>query len=182
MREYSPTYVSILLLLKQYKGTDNFNYSTKYTDGIFERTRLDTTTIRLPQTVTVIDKSLRKKCTLSEWGLIGEIFDELKEYNVLWENINKSSGNNRKVVKGLIDKDILIPTETKHIYIVNPLYIRRGEFFTVLTTTANMLKNKARVASEDVVNKKPINRIDISEDILQPNRQIGYGYVIDDTK
>ncbi len=55
---------------------------------------------------------------------------------------------------------VLIPTETLHIYIVNPFYIRRGDFFVVLNTTANLLQDVVKVGKEHIREKQAVKQFD----------------------
>jgi hypothetical protein len=99
---------------------------------------------------------------MTEWHLVGRISSELKEYNALWycDPKLKKNSSTRKAIQGLIDKGVLFTTETTNIYLVNPIFIRRGDVFSVLATTAELVSESSKVAVEHIVNKKPVKFFD----------------------
>ena len=126
------------------------------------------------------DKSLNKELPIgfannlfslvarSEWSLIVKIITKLKEYNCLCYIDPEEKAKNstiKKAIKGLLIKNILNETDTKHFYIVNPYYIRRGN-----------VRDTALYTSEAIYKNKGIN-INILID-LNP-QQITYGYSTD---
>lgn len=163
------------------ESTDNNMYSVNTDNGVFERLKTQHTTKRLAQAIVITDTELYKKCTPAGWHLVGLICSQLKEYNALWvcdKEIKKNS-THRRAIKELITNKILIKTETTDIYLVNPLHIRRGEFYTVLSTTARLLEKTLRVLPEHFVNKKPVDKLDysnIGNAFINNNKQLGYGY------
>lgn len=184
MNKRSATYTALieLIIKTEREATENNIYSTEIKNGIIERLRLQYKTKRLAQPIVITHLDLVNMCTSAEWYLVGIICSQLKEYNALWlcnEDIKKNS-THRKSIKSLIANRILIKTETVNIYIVNPLHIRRGEFYTVLSTTAKLLENASRVTSIHYVNKKPTDKLDYDsiarEFAVEDNKQIGYGY------
>ena len=171
---YSPTFIELLVTLHKLKkqATVNPIYSNTFTDNSFERVNTNASSHRIAQPIVIADASLFSKCTPHEWYLVGIISNELKEYNCLWHCKPEIKKNNtyRVAIKGLVDKKIIIKTETTNIYVVNPLFIRRGDPFAVLATTCNMLEDVSRVSVEHITNKKPIKNYNIDLP------QLGYGY------
>lgn len=148
-------------------------YTNSFNSNGFERVNTNTLSHRVPQPIVISDANLYEKCTSGEWHLIGRISIELKEYNCLWQcdaQAKLKNTNYRKSIAGLVEKDILIKTETTNIYVVNPLYIRKGDLFAVLATTANMLEDQPRVTTDHIKNKRSVK----TYEIIQP--QLGYGY------
>lgn len=179
-RPKSPTYVNLIdLYFKMSRMMkDSPVYTQQITGQQFQRTRAQgISSQRIMQPIVMTDNSFLIDCTNQEWLLIKTIMTELKEYNCLWhcDPKLKKNSSNRSAINGLIDKNILIKTETTNIYIVNPFYIRRGDLMSVITTTANLLENTSRVDTTYITNKKPIN------DYIPMAPQIGYGYHEDNT-
>ena len=103
-------------------------------------------------------------CTAHEWYLVGRISSELKRYNCLWlcsPDVKKSSSN-WKAINGLLKHGVLMRTETANIYMVNPIYIRRGEILGVINTTADLLSGVSRVTADHVRNCKPVSLYDVT--------------------
>jgi hypothetical protein len=176
------TYLNLLDLLFRLgkQAIVNPMYANSLTNSTYERTKANVHSHRIPQPLVMSDTSLFGKCTHGEWALIGQISEELKEYNCLWYCSPELKKNTRisTCIKGLIVKDILRKTETTHIYIVNPFYLRRGDLFAVLTTTAATLANASKVGLEHITNKKPVSNFEFINPLN--NRQISYGFA-DDT-
>lgn len=141
-------------------------YGNEFNGSSFKRVDSGSTAHRLNQEIVISDPALWEKCSSSEWHLIGRIIRDMKNYNALWycDPAIKKSSATRSALKRLADKKILVKTETLHIYFVNPVYIRKGEAFTVLATTANKLKNASRVTTDHIVNCKPVRNIDFGAD------------------
>jgi hypothetical protein len=155
---YSPTYVAILDLLFKTKGTKMPTFQIVQQNGRFNRVMTGLDSDRLDQDFYVAASDLWSICTQAEWHLVGRISTELKSYNALWycDPKLKNNGNAKKSIKGLVDKSIIFKTETPHIYLINPIYIRRGEFFTVLNTTAGALQDCKKVTTDLVVDYQPL--------------------------
>ncbi len=179
----SQTYYELIELMIQLSRQAIVNpvYANELGHNTFTRASTNKNSSRVPQPLVMSDAGLFAKCTHSEWYLIGEIGTALKEYNALWQctdDLRKNSSK-RKAVKGLIAKQVLIETETKGIYIVNPLYLRRGDLFTVISTTANTLCESIKVLPEHITNKRPVKSFMFEH--MNRSHQIGYGYVDPDT-
>lgn len=124
---------------KRVKSTEYSKTAVSFTSQETERAQ-----IRLVDPITITNPKLRSLCTPREWWLIGEIMEELKMNNALWaaDPVRKRDNRHyRDAIKGLITKEILVQTETKHMYLVNPRHLRRGDVFACLATTARYLQN-----------------------------------------
>lgn len=101
---------------------------------------------------------LWSKCSPHEWHLVGRIGAELKYQCALWccDSTIKKSSANRRAIKGLLAKNILIKTETTDIYFVNPNYVRRGDTISVLYATARMLQDVPKVLPQHVKEYKTV--------------------------
>lgn len=135
-------------------------YQSQMNGNTFERSKTAHSTEHLVQEFYIAAKELWQMCTPHEWHLIGRIGTELKEYNTLWycDPSLKTSSSTKMAIKSLIKKDVLFKTETTNIYWVNPLYIRRGEFKTVLATTAHMLMDVSKVTTDHIRDNKPVTK------------------------
>lgn len=164
--KFSQTYIALLDLLFKTKGSKHSLYSIQQEGARFSRVETPQETMTYRQSFFMSAAELWTMCTPAEWYLVGRISAELKEYNALWycDPKLKNSSNNRKAIKGLVDKKVLFLTETTHIYLVNPVYIRRGDVFGVLNTTAQLLCNAPKVELEHVVHKKAVKEFDASLD------------------
>lgn len=119
---------------------------------------------RVQQEFVVTYKDLPNLLTSAEWYMVGRIAQELKYGNFLWYCLPeyKKSSHDRTLLAGLkkpVEKDgkvirdaILIPTETTDIYIVNPKYLRRGDFIYVLAATAELIMDSPRVTKDHIKN------------------------------
>lgn len=118
---------------------------------------------RLDQEFIIFKKGFKSICTSAQWNLAGIISEELKRYNVLWECKPeiKNNGNYCKVIKEFLEMKVLIKTETTNIYIVNPEYIRYGDYFAALGTTAAMLFKTNKVSQHLITDKQPIKEINL---------------------
>lgn len=174
--EYSASYMMLLDLLFKTNLVSRTNmYSTTINGNKIVRNKLNEKTDRIQQELTITDISFLEKCTVMQHHVICIIQYQLKEYNALWEcpaELKRSSAS-RQAIKGLIEMKVLIKTETTNIYIVNPLYIRRGDFHAVLMTTANMLSNISKVTPLQISNKKPVKEF-IGPEIKE--KAICYGF------
>lgn len=166
--KFSPTYVTIIDLLRRLRPEKVFNYTIEQSGTIFNRTQTNTQSDRLQQDFYVAAKELYAMCTKAEWYLVGRIASELKSCNALWlcPSGVKNNSSNRKALQGLIKLKVLFQTETTDIYFVNPVYIRRGDPFVVLNTTADLLMDVSKVTTDHVVNKAPVKSLDLTNDTL----------------
>ena len=165
---FSPTYIVIIDLLRRIRSEKVFNYKIEQNGTIFNRLQTEHQSDRLQQDFYVAAKELYTMCTRAEWYMVGRIASELKSCNALWEcsaDIKKSS-TNWKAIRGLIKSKVLFATETTDIYFVNPIYIRRGDPFVVLNTTADLLMDVSKVTTDHVINKAPVKSLDLTNDTL----------------
>lgn len=178
-KKHSKTYIELIDLLFKMSGksAEGNIYSHTMNNGKYERSNVGKST-KVFQPIVISDMSLCDICTDSEWRLVRLIIKDLKEYNALWHCIStiKSNGTYQKAIRGLIDKNILKKTETTNIYLVNPFYIRRGDLWAVITTTANSLVDSPAIGIEHIVNRKPVKTFTPIE------RQVGYGYAPDNNE
>jgi hypothetical protein len=171
IKNVSPIYVAILDLLFKLGQLAKLSpvYGNQILGHKFERIPTGKTSHKLPQDIVISDMALYEHCTSSEWHLVGRITCELKEYNAFWHckpELKKSS-NVRNALKGLIEKTILVKTETTDIYFVNPQYIRRGDLFAVLHTTAKIVMDEPKVQLQHIRDKKPIHELDLGYDTIR---------------
>lgn len=141
-------------------------YGNEFQGSNFKRIDSGTTSHRIPQEIVISNPELWDTCDMVQWYMVGRIIRELKTYNALWycdPKIKKSS-KNRLAIKSLLAKNVLIPTETTHIYFVNPVHIRKGDTFAVLATTAHLLSKTTKVNKDHLVNCKPIRDVDFGAD------------------
>jgi hypothetical protein len=175
-RTYSPTYVSILDLLYKTSTIKLPVSKSSFNNGNYSRESTGHESVTLSQDFYVAAAELWSMCNSSEWHLVGRISSELKSYNSLWKcpsELKKSNGTAKAAISSLIQKNILIKTETTDIYLVNPIYIRRGDFLAVLNTTASLLMNEAKVAEEHIKNCKPIKELDVKNDAFITGKLLG---------
>ena len=181
MKQQSSTYLSILdLLFKLSNKTVSGNsYSTTLDNGTFKRTNLGSASNKIPQEIFISDLEFGKNCSPHEWYFLTWVIGlNLKLYNALWycDPKLKNNGANNKAIKTLINKGVLTKTETTNIYFVNPFIIRRGELFAVLTTTAKILQDEARVGIEHIKDSMAVKEFKYKND----TKEVGYGYTSDE--
>lgn len=180
MKQRSQTYYNILDLLHKLEKQkiNGESYATTFENGVFTRAKTNNTSHKIPQEIVIADMDFARSCSPHErYFLIMVIGLDLKLYNALWycDPKLKKSSSNLSSIKSLVDKGALSKTETTNIYFINPFIIRRGELFAVLTTTANILEDEAKVDIEHIKDKRSIKGFDANK-----NRQIGYGYTSDE--
>jgi hypothetical protein len=127
-----------------------------------EETNIQTSNI--PQDFVITYHKLFGMCTLPEWGLVGRIANELHQYNAIWfigKDEKRKSSSLRSAIKGLIKLGVIIKTENPEFYIVNPVYIRRGNPFKVLATTAEEIHREKGLDQSVRGNKRPINKYNV---------------------
>ncbi len=160
LTQRSAIYVKIIELFHVFQAHStavNVN-SIEANGATFKRGTSSESIPRLKQEIVLADTTLWSRCTSSEWHLVGRIMNELYEYNGLWLCTAQLKRNNtlRKALLGLIDKKVVMHTETPDIYLVNPMYIRRGEPFTILATMASMLYGVSKVTTDHLRHCKPV--------------------------
>jgi hypothetical protein len=139
---------------KEYNIRKNSVSSTAYSSD-----NTGETSYRLKEPIIVSNPHLIDMCTNAEWRLIGYIMRDMYQYNALWlaDKDRKMHNASYKIaLAGLIKKEILYPTETMHMYIVNPVHLRRGDPFAVTAATANMLVNR-KPTLEMLEDKRPVS-------------------------
>lgn len=170
MKTQSPTYGAILDMLFKLGAIAKYTpvYGNEFNGFRYTRNNTGKMAHRIQQEICIADTSLWSRCTSAEWHLVGHITAELMEYNALWHCSPelKSSSTVKKAIRGLITKGIIAKTETTDIYLVNPLYIRRGDMFAVLATTAKMLMDAPKVATNHIRNKRAVDELDVSYNAL----------------
>lgn len=162
--QYSPTYVNLLVLLRTTPLRKSNTYQTLQNGGKFTQIDVNKKSDRLVQDFFMSPQELFTLCTPHEWYLVGRIATELKRYNALWycDPRLKNNSQIKKSIRGLIAKKVLVETETTHIYLVNPFYMRRGDFSVVLNSTIDSLAGVKKVTQDYIVDLKPVREKDTS--------------------
>lgn len=170
----SQTYYDLCELIVRVKYSRSPVYCINHKDGQYSREESGVQTLRLNQDFYVAAHPLFGMCSPAEWHMVGHICDGLKTCNALWYCAPelKSSSGQRKAIKGLIEKGVLTRTETTNIYLVNPWWIRRGDFHSVIMTTAHLLRDVKRVAMEHIKACKPVKNFEVS--VEQAFRNVGW--------
>lgn len=100
----------------------------EYKNESYSRTDSGLQTLAFKTDFNIIDVEMKNTLTKGTWHfLVDNIVGSLKMYNVLW--YYKNATNNaraRTAIKELKDHEVLFPTETTGLYIVNPLRISKG--------------------------------------------------------
>lgn len=149
--KFSYTYMQILDLLFKIK-VDKSNDTTQTFSGSSLNVIKTGQSDRVKQEITIANDDLFLLCNKNEWYLLGKIGRELHYGNALWicSSEIKDNSQNRTALASLKKKNIMIPTETKDIYIVNPFYLRKGDLLKVLIGTAELLIDEPKVQLEHV--------------------------------
>jgi hypothetical protein len=166
----TPGFFTLMALFQRMNETKR-EYKIKTTDiqgNKYSRNSTDEKSYRLKEPIVVTNTNLIDICTRAEWYMVGTIMKEMYEYNALWacDPIRKrNSSDYRRTLAGLVRKEILFATEVRHMYLVNPVHLRRGDPFAVVATTANMLMNK-RPVPDMLVDKKPVHTLQFEHQLL----------------
>jgi hypothetical protein len=142
--------------------------ATEIQGNTYSRNSTDEKSYRLREPIVITNTNLIDLCTRAEWYMIGSIMQEMYEYNALWladKDKKRNSREYRRTLAGLVQKEILFATEAPHMYLVNPVHLRRGDPFAVVATTANMLMNK-RPVPDMLVDKKPVHTLQFEHQLL----------------
>lgn len=148
----SPTYSKLLDFLFQLK-VNRVQDTNQVIDGHkLLVAQCGTVSHRVIQEITIANDELWAMCKPAEWYMLGQIGRELKYGNALWSSaVMKKRSYNRTIIACLVKKGILIPTETKDIYIVNPMYIRKGDLVKVLYGTSEILMGCTEVSTDHII-------------------------------
>lgn len=158
-QKFSPTYVALIDLLYRTKAFKHKLRVKNFENNVFTSVETEHETVHTGEDFYMNASELWAQCTPHEWHLIGRIGSELQYLCALWccaDYVKKSSAN-RRAITSLISKNILIKTETTNVYLVNPRYIRRGDVFSVINSTARMLQDVKKVLPEHVKGYKSIS-------------------------
>jgi hypothetical protein len=172
MASKTPSFFILAALYQEmYKASRPYKMaSTEAGQATLKRSTIENKSHRLMEPIVITHTNIKSMCTRNEWWIVGDIMDEMKEYNALW-GANayraRSSAEYRRSLAGLVRKGILYKTEVPHIYIVNPRYLRRGEPFAVAATTANMLMNR-KPTVDMLMDKDPVREFTFTK-VLQQN-------------
>ena len=175
MNPGSSAFLTLMALFQRMNATKR-EYDMKTTDiqgDMYSRTGIGHRSVRLQEPIIIANTHLLDLCTRAEWYMIGTIMQEMHEYNALWlcdKDKKRDSREYRRTLAGLLRKEILFSTETKHMYLVNPVHLRRGDPFAVVATTANMLMGR-KPTVDMLGDKRPVHKLDFSTQL----RTLGEG-------
>jgi hypothetical protein len=159
LENLSPTYLNILDLLFKTKLVSRKQYATVISNNSIQRVDTGHETTQATEDFFMNASALWSQCTPHEWHLVGRIGVELKRNCALWEcdaSIKKNSST-KAAIRKLIERKVLFKTETTDIYLVNPIFIRRGDVATVLYTTAAILQDVKKVNGEVIKGYKAVD-------------------------
>ena len=154
----------ILFLLQQSKRDKKSKLekltSLNLTERGFSKQKTEIESYKFTVDSRVINTQLFQELNLTEWKIVIDICNKLKYCNALWKNEVASVNNNsqRLALNKLISMKVLIKTEIRHIYIVNPYFIRYGEYYSVLYSTLSIIKTNFNENSHLIA--KPISKYD----------------------
>ncbi len=167
--KHSTTYVDLLMLFIQLnRETIGSNTYMLDSDGSgFTRTP-NGKTKRLNQDVIISNNTLFDQCNDAEWKMVGRITRDLCQNNALWhvKPELRKSGTFRATLKSLELKRVIVRTDNPEIYMVNPWYVRRGDPFVILATTASLIHSSSRVTLDHIKNCKPVNQLKVDNMLL----------------
>lgn len=164
--KFSRTYVYLLDLLFKLK-VDKFDTTAQESSG--NRLNVISTGFksdRVIQELTIANDELWSLVSAPEWYELGRIGRELKYGNALWAPTPeyKQKSRNRAILSSLAKKNLVVPTETVDIYIINPFYLRKGDLLRVLHGTAELLVGCERVTIDHIKPVKGIQGTNFSYD------------------
>lgn len=157
--KYSATYVALLDILFKTNAISQKMKSTFMEGMTFRSEETENTRLITGEDFYMNASELWAQCTPHEWHLVGRIGAELKYQCALWAcppEFKKKSSANLRALASLIEKNVLIKTETTNVYLVNPKYIRRGDTISVIYSTAKMLQDVKKVLPEHIKNYKTV--------------------------
>lgn len=111
----------------------------------------------------IVNIDALKSMNIAELKLSLVIMEQLKMNNALWYCENEVYGSRTvRTISSLKKKEILYPTDIKHIYIVNPLKIRVGGFDTVIAATSEL------VNKDKPLTQKSVKRLKAPDETFKP--------------
>lgn len=115
-------------------------------------------TFKIFQDITIVEKGFMRTLSTSAAKLAIQIMDELKMNNALWHH-KVANKKQYEHINALIQAGLLRKTEDPYIFLVSPMFMRRGTVHAVLAHTASVLRDTPKV------NKDMIRDIKYSEPI-----------------
>lgn len=115
----------------------------------------------IPIDFVMVEPNLMLSLSKRARDIVCKIMSDLKLGNVLWYFDRTKNTRDSTALKELRDKKIIYPTENRSIHIVNPFYIRRGNFQDVLVNSTNLLFKSSCVSQELIKNLKTGQDVDL---------------------
>ena len=153
-------------------------HKTDLIDGVLTTSETNEQTYALNEEILICSNDLLDMTTNSEWILVRKIMKELHMNNCIWycsPEYKNSSSTIKAALRGLLNKSVLWNTDKKHYYIINPVYLRKGNLVFGLITTAQAIYNNKGI--DDSV-LRPLKRIqqfrfsgDIASELSKPITQ-----------
>lgn len=104
-------------------------------------------TVYVRQNLVVVEQGVLTNLSTNALMVVIHMMDGLKMNNALWYN-RADSNYERKAIKELREKGLVLKTEDPHIHYINPLMVRRGSAAAVLAQTTELLRGISRVSQE----------------------------------
>jgi len=143
----SPTYYKSLELYTHALAggiTADLTLELSSSDG-WSKSATGRKTVHLRQNLVVVEQGVLTNLSTNALMTVIHMMDELKMNNALW--FNKAESNyERKAIKELREKGLILKTEDPHIHYINPLMVRRGSAAGVLAQTTELLRGISRVS------------------------------------
>jgi hypothetical protein len=123
---------------------------TKFNHNIYQ-SESDGKRMHVKGNTAVVDIEALKSMNIAELKLSLIIMGNLMMNNAFWYCENEVYGSRTvRTISSLKKKGILYPTDTKHLYIVNPLKIRVGGFDTVIAATCELVNKDKPLTQKSV--------------------------------
>ena len=106
----------------------------------------------LAQAVAIIDLDLFDNLSAHATKFLLRLIKEMKMNNVFWkDNPDTSTANDRRSIAELKKAEILLSTEYRYLYIINPFKIRRGKPLSIINASlAHFYVDRGVMSIEDL--------------------------------
>lgn len=101
------------------------------------------------------------------------IVHELKMMNLLWHRLPTRKTAENRIIKELIDKQIIFRTEAIGMYLVNPTRMWRGTVFSAVEATKTLLREHGKPRPELVHDLRPNKEYKLMTNQDRINKMLG---------
>lgn len=152
--EKTAAYIQLLEMSDALQNTTYLRsmVSEEYSGNYLKRTSTGMTTSTLRNQFTQITLDwIHELSNPTALFIIQHLAQELKRFNLLWYRAPTRKTAENKILRELIDKDIIRRTEVIGIYLVNPVKLWRGTIHSAVEATKTLLRENGGKPKLDLI-------------------------------